>query len=194
MADRPSPPFLTIFTRHLPSREEEFARCVKSIRNQPCHDYQHLVVEDVTPYDVHEADKLFHIHRDEVVGRYVHMLDDDDYLIDNDFIGTVRQIAEDDDPDVVIVKMHRAMPQFDDVLPPSHLWGKRPEPGKIGAPCFVVRASVWKKRCKLFGWPTKGHGDHCLIAALWDEGYRFHWLDRIVVRVDRIGHEKLRGK
>lgn len=186
-------PFLTIFTRHLPERVDLLNRCIQSVRQQSCEDYQHMVVEDTSKhYDVHAADSMFSRFKDGIKGRYVYMLDDDDYLIDEDFIGVIRSAAQQECPDVIMVRMERAVKPFNDVLPPRNLWEKRPQPGKVGAPCFIIKANVWKEYCYLFGKPTKGHGDHCLIATLWDEGYKFHWLNRVVVRIDRIGHQEKR--
>jgi hypothetical protein len=183
-------PFLTVFTRHLPERRDLLSRCKRSLAAQTCQDYQHLIITDDSSYNVHEADKLFHLHRDSVKGKFVHMLDDDDFLVDNRFIEDIREIVRKHDPDVIITKMERAIPSFNDTLPPNDLWGKRPVAGKIGAPCLIVRASIWYEHCSLFGWPTRGHGDHCLIATLWDKGYRFYWTDRVAVRVDQIGHRR----
>ena len=186
MADSP---LITVFTRHLPHREKLFKRCVSSLARQTCQDFKHLIIVDKDHLGIAEADKMFHRNLHLVTGKYTYMLDDDDYLIDTEFFQTVEDISNRSNSDVIIARMQRALSPFNDILPPDYLWDTRPVAGKIGAPCFVIKTSIWKQHCYLFGWPTYGNGDHCLIATLWDKGYSFHWLNRVVVRIDQIGHE-----
>lgn len=127
-------PFLTILTRSF-RRPESLGRCVNSVALQTDPDVEHVILHDPIGRGVGWSylNLRYAIPR----GEYVFMLDDDDYLINRDFVAALKQCAQDNDqPDVIYIKMDVSgtiMPDFTDGL----------QRGWIACSCFAIRREVW---------------------------------------------------
>lgn len=180
--------FLTIITRHVIGREKLLARNTRTVKSQTCDDYEQIFLIDDQKRGMLWADRNLHANRDKPTGRYVYVLDDDDYLVDNQFIEKAKELLGNSSPAVIMVKFRRK-PFNNQILPESQHWGKRPEVCHVGSPNFVVRRDVWVKYIHHFGAAGDPYSDFHFIRSIWDAGHKFVWLDRIVAEVDRIGHK-----
>lgn len=179
-------PFLTVITRTMPGREKWLERNIESWRSQTDQDYEQIVITDsYKKWDMLRADRMLPDIADQVTGKYVYILDDDDYLIDKEFVAEVKKAAQQGHPEIIMVKMRRDA-IFHDVLPKR--WGQDPEQGDVGTPCFVVRTHVWKTHIWQFGQAiNQGFGDFSFINNAFAFGSSVAWLDRVVACVDHIG-------
>jgi len=149
-------------------------------------DWTQKIITDSGSHGYAWADKNIARHKHEVHGDYVYILDDDDYLIDPDFVLVAKQVAVKHDPDIIIVRA-RWKPFGGRVLP-SRCWGKYPEMGDIGSPCFLVKKLLWREHIEQWGQPACG--DFYFIKSLFDADCSVFWLNRVVAEVDQIGHIK----
>ena len=178
-------PYLTIITRHLRTRPSMFAKCVTSIANQSVTDIEHIVLIDNEGRGMQYANRLIADNARTPRGRYVYILDDDDFLTDYEFASLLRDITDNHDPDVVVFKFK--WPQgfsMGELLPTKTMWEKTPMHGHIGSPCFAVRAEVFKEHAHMF---DQAHsGDYFMIRSIWDHGHSFFWWNRVVGSVGRV--------
>lgn len=132
---------------------------------------------------IHAADQSLHTHRHHILGQFIYVLDDDDYLVDKTFVEDLKEVVQIHDPQIIMVKVH--FPQG--IFPEP--WGEPPQMCRIGAPNFVVERVVWKNHIESFH--KNGHdgraGDFNFIDTLFSQHYRIHWWDRIVAKVPRVG-------
>lgn len=182
-------PFLTIVTRHLYTRKAQLKRNKRSVRSQmeAKQLIEHLIIVDRKRRGYKWADKNLSNIASHINGRYVYILDDDDYLIDPKFVKTIKRIARKrNNPGVIIFKA-RWKPFHGRALPSSRYWKRKVVCGDIGSPCFAVRADLWKKYIRKFGRPA--HGDFHFINKVVKSGCSVYWLTRIVAEVGQIGHQ-----
>lgn len=172
-------PFLSIVTRCSPGRRELLERNELSIAAQTDGDLEQIFIEGAA--NLYEANLSLAMAGDVLVGEYVYVLDDDDYLCDSDFVTAAKKAAE-DAPDVIMVRA-RWVYLAGHILPDAPNWGRPPVLGKVGSPCFLVKREVWREHIRSFGRPRCG--DFHFIRKLWDMGCSFLWLDRVVAEVDR---------
>lgn len=170
--------FLTIYTPTY-RRPRFLAACKESVAAQSDRDYQHLVIEDRVGVGV---EGMFLAVRDNVgliEGQYVYMLQDDDVLVDRDFVRELKRFVwEHNDPPVVIVrnKKHGLQPRR---------WRQAPQLGSIDLGSYVVRADVFCRHADQFG--ARYEGDYDFIRFLWDRRYTFAWWDRLVAEAQQVG-------
>lgn len=187
-----SQPFLSIVTRHLPARKRYFERCALSIVRQSDQDYEHVVL-DCLPSSYQDCNTVFYPNRHRVTGKYVFILDDDDYLINLDFVKGLKEQAV-NDPDVIWVKW-RTIGTFDNVpLPFPEQWeqlsrGLPPIMGTMGSSNFVVRNQLYQDYIKHSeeNWMC---GDYTFIAAIYAAipNLRITMWDEFGAAYDHIGH------
>jgi hypothetical protein len=170
-------PFMSFVTR-VCKRPIQLLRCLESISCQTDQDFENVLLVDSVGVGVNKANEFFYEHRYRVRGQWVYMLDDDDMMIDNDFIAAIKQTVDDYNPDIIMVKAsHMGM-----ILPDALVWGKKPVGSHIGTPAFVVRNDIWREHIKEFG----GHGyagDFTFGLELFKHDYKIYWLDRVVCSV-----------
>lgn len=171
-------PFLSIVTR-CHKRPKGLLRCLESIAGQTDSDYENVLIVDTQGVGVERANALFYEYRDRVHGEYVHLLDDDDVLIDQELVSRLKCIAQTHNwPDVI---MFRALHGGGKILPPDSLWGERPKGGQIGGESYVVRRDIWKRHIKTFG--EHGYpGDFYFISELFSHNYSIFWCDTVIAQ------------
>lgn len=174
-------PFLTILTRCSPYREEHFLeRCKASVVSQTDQDLEHVLVRGGDNFaeaikSVAEAKPLVH-------GKMVLILDDDDFLFNPRSVEKLKEVWEQEGPDVIMVRQMRMGEPF----PSDDRWEQKPRSGHIGGQNYVVRGEVWHAHIDTYSSYEWG-GDHHFIGELWDRGYEFYWLDVMMVETDNIG-------
>jgi hypothetical protein len=171
-------PFLSIVTR-CHKRPQGLQRCLESISKQTDPDYENVLIVDTKGIGVIKANGLFYQHRDRVRGEYVHLLDDDDVLVDTELVWRLKCIAKTHGwPDVI---MFRAVHPGGQIKPPDKLWGQRPVGSEIGGESYVVKREIWKRHIKTFG--EHGYpGDFYFITELFNNGYSIFWCDTVIAQ------------
>jgi glycosyltransferase involved in cell wall biosynthesis len=165
---------MTFMTFYTPTykRPTFLILCRQSVQMQTCRDFQHMVIVDDCGIGVDGMFRDIRRHVDQIRGRYVFILADDDRLIDPEGLERVQQFAtEHDYPPVIIVKNYK----WGDVFP--KLWEQEPQLGMIDTGNFIIRADVFRDNADKFG--ERYEGDYDFISHLWRAGYPFFWFDYI---------------
>lgn len=173
--------FLTIYTPTY-KRPTLLAECRASVAAQSDADYQHLVVEDAVGIGIGGMFAAIQTNAPLVEGEYVYILQDDDLLVDRDFVRELKRFVwEHNDPPVVIVRnrKHGLQPRC---------WQQPPQLGSIDLGSYVIRADVFCRHADRFG--KRYEGDYDFIRALWDMHYPFAWWDRLVAEAQQVGMGK----
>lgn len=161
--------FITFYTPTY-KRPSYLAVCRQSVQKQTCKDFQHMVIVDDTGIGVDGMFLDIRRHVEQIRGRYVYILADDDRLIDERCVKTLRDFCDQwGNPPVVIVKNWK----WGQVFP--LVWEAEPELTKIDTGNFVVRADVFRENADAFG--LRYEGDFDFIHNLWNQGYPFAWFD-----------------
>ena len=180
---------ICFITRCHPKRPNMLRFCVDSVKSQSCKDYQHLLLHnDRTKegYGVARANRALHT-ASPLRGEYIMVLDDDDFLVDNNFVAEFKEVVSKGKPDIV---MFRGIVMGGGILPPDDIWGKPPQRAGIGSFCFAVRKDVWYKYIK-FWVGSEGHtymGDYTFINKCYHSVATIHWLDKLVTCTQRVSH------
>jgi len=172
-------------TRCHPLRAKELEACKTSIASQVCDDYEHVLIPDLTEKGCGrlEANQLFATFKGnpKIKARYLMVLDDDDMLIDDDFVGILKAIVEKQPYDLVIFKgwhFHHG------VLPSPDMWRRPIQLAKIASFCMAVERDLWFRYIIRFGLKARG-GDFEFMRAVYKEAKSIYWLDRKVARTQR---------
>lgn len=174
---------IAFVTRVHPERSSMLKVCVESVRMQTSNDYIHILYRhDKTKkgYGKLEANKSFEQIKS-IPAHYVMVLDDDDMLIDAEFVEIFREKTKGNDPEIVFFKgtiSGRAE------YPRPEIWGKAPVLAKIASFCFAVRLDVWKNHIHEFGARYSG-GDFCFISACYKNTTKYLWINRVVARTQK---------
>lgn len=170
--------FLTFYTPTY-RRPHLLAECIASVQAQSDPDWQHLVIRDEVGIGIEGVFAAVPEHTPEIEGDYVYMLQDDDLLVDRDFIRDLKRFVwEHNSPPVVIVRnqKHGLQPRR---------WQAPPQLGSIDLGSYVIRADVFCENAHRFG--RRYEGDFDFIRALWDLRYPFAWWDRLVAEAQQVG-------
>ena len=187
-------PFITFVVRHHAGRPTFLQENRESLEMQTDPDWNRLVITDTVGYKIWGADKVLWFTREFVTGDYVMVLDDDDRLLDSEFVAKMKKIAEEHDPDVIAFKFWWPVGwRKIEYLPDDRYWGKRPVRGHWGSCCHIVKRELWQKYIRWFGWnPSQDAGarggDFWFIQKLWDESSKFYFHDEIMGEVQEIGN------
>lgn len=172
------PPLLTIITRTFRGRPGLLRRCRASVRDQSRFNLvEHLMFIDHEKRGVEWSYDNLNLVVPSIHGDYVMLLDDDDYLIAENFVECLeRDVTTGGDVYIYRMDMGNGL-----ILPPIQKFGVRPELGKIACSCFVVKREVWISHVFDFG--PYYDGDYRFISKLWDDGCSFRFIDQAVSRV-----------
>jgi hypothetical protein len=119
-----------------------------------------------------------------LTGDYIWILDDDDECIDELFVATLKRVASQHNPDVIMVKMDHGIYG---ILPDVASWGLEPIKAHIGCSAYVVRREVWQRYAH--AWQGANYSsDFDFISAIFDDtSLVIYWLDLVASRVQQIG-------
>jgi len=167
---------IAFVTRVHPKRAEMLKICIDSIKTQTSDDYIHILYRDdktENGYGMLLANQsLVKIPLVDV--RYVMTLDDDDMIIDPNFVKVFKKIVDDNNPEIVFFTGIL----FGRKIPPKSQWGKRPRRRLINGFCLAARLDVWKKHIHEYG--RKQAGDYNFIFACYKNTKNHFWLNRTV--------------
>jgi glycosyltransferase involved in cell wall biosynthesis len=159
-------PFLSIMTRCF-KRPKQLERCIASVQNQTDQDYEQLFIKDDQGRGLFWANSQIFGNRHRVNGKWVYILDDDDYLTDSYFIEDLKKIDASNNIDIVICKGY-----IGDKLYPTY-WSGPPYRGGLGSPNFIVKANLFKNYSE--NWCKAKAGDYFFIRRVYNYGTTYWW-------------------
>ena len=188
---------IALITRVHPQRPNMLKKCIESVNAQTSDDYIHVLHRDDKTgrgYGKHNANRSFTKIKN-IQAKYVMVLDDDDMLIDNDFIKEfvhnleTFKALEVIEPEIIFFRgiVHKL-----GILPKPEFWKKSPTYGQIASFCSAVRHDVWMKHIRSFGNKELG-GDHCFIATCYKNTEHHFWWNRVVASTQK-GPGRARGE
>lgn len=166
-------PFMTIVVRCF--RKPKCLRNNRdSIMRQTDHDFERVYIIDPVGYGLGPADEALDQYKHLNMGKYIVTVDDDDYIVDPNFIRKVKVFAERENyPDAIIWRGR--IPPYDQPLPRiNDQWGKRPHKCQIGSFCFGIKREVYNEfvcNCR-----TGKTGDFDFINSIWKAKKQFGWM------------------
>ena len=174
---------VAFMTRCHPLRKEKLEICRASVARQTCQDYEHILIHDTTEEGCGRlrANQLFAIYKDtmKIDSRYLMVLDDDDMLIQDKFVETLKALTEKQPYDLVIFKGYVGR-----ILPLPELWKKPIKVAGIASFCMAVEKNLWYKHIDKFG--TKARcGDFEFMQAVYEDAKSIYWLDMEIARIQR---------
>ena len=177
---------IAFITRIHPKRPNMLEKCMESVKMQTSDNYIHVLHrDDDTPggYGVSSANCSLTKIKD-IDARYVMILDDDDMLIDPDFVDIFAKIVEKNSPEIVFFKGE--ITDFG-ILPREEIWGKAPEFAQIASFCFAVRRDIWIANIDKFGKPARAGlgGDFSFISSCYKNTKNHLWLDRVIAQTQK---------
>jgi len=157
------------------------AVCVGSVKSQTDDDYIHILHRDdktKTGYGGLLANRSF-MKIKSIDARYVMILDDDDMLVDPDFVKDFKSVLK-NDTEIVFFKgsVHRH-----GVLPGPENWGKAPILAGISSFCLAIRTDIWMKYIHNFSWAWCG--DFHFFDACYKNTKNHVWWDRLVAKTQK---------
>lgn len=175
-------PFLTLFTRHMTSRPNFYAKHCESLAEQTCQDFEHYVVTDDVGRGWQWAQAQFEAHKDAVRGDFIMQLDDDNALAIPEAVNLLKCLAEGSRPD--IIAFHTDSLELG-IIPHAVCWNKGPIKGHMSGQDVAVRREVWQRHIHAHS-TGRYDSDYDFLAELWGCGYEVRWLDRLLVRCLRV--------
>lgn len=177
---------IAFVTRVHPKRSGMLKICIDSIKEQASNDYIHILHEDDKTedgYGIFLANQSI-AKISPINARYVMVLDDDDVLVDPNFVKIFRKIVNKNNPEIVFFK-GRVIGQG--IYPKKRFWDEAPRRRFIAGFCFAVRLDIWKKH--IHKWGKRTCGDYFFISACYKNTKNHIWLDRIVAETQKLaGH------
>jgi hypothetical protein len=164
---------------------------------QSCLDVEHIFLVDDEHRGLKFANQQFYRYRNVPKGRYVWALDDDDIVNDPYFVERIRELADEEDPDVIVVKtihehtgLVHPQPEIFDI---DWVAGERPDRWVGGGYCVVVRKDVWQRHLEPYfegqgeEWATGGDW-HFITSLLEDSSLSFASCDIVAGRQPQRGY------
>ena len=154
--------------------------CIASVATQTSKDFEHLLIKEdqgEKGYGIVKANAAL-AHVWPIHAEYVMVLDDDNMLVDMDFVRVFRDMVKREGrPEIVFFRGYIKSLGF---FPPENAWGKAPGLGYIDYFCFALRWDFWEKHIRLI--PDEVNHDFMLIDECYRDARHVYWLDRFVAR------------
>lgn len=178
-------PFLTIVTRVMkgkrPTLFEQHRKSVSTLGEN----LQQIFIIDDKKLGMLNANTSFSYVTDMIEGEYVHLLDDDDFYTEPEFINILKQHSS-GCPDVIFFKMKILTGDGDEIYPKPGSWNSRePKRGQIGGSCFVVRKWVYEKYIHHFAQQSLGDW-HFITEVLKDKTITTKWIDTNICETGKV--------
>lgn len=184
-------PFLTFVTRCY-KRPKGLNQNQQSMAMLAKHDadFEQILLHDEVGYGMLAANRSFALVSGHISGDYVHLLDDDDFIINPRMVTELREIAERENyPDVIFFRFIIKTGSWNDHYPTPDVWGKSEMKfAHIGGGCWVVRADIYRRYIQHFGHP-KG-GDYQFISRLMADKPTVYWHDVVMGETGKVSRGK----
>jgi glycosyltransferase involved in cell wall biosynthesis len=146
----------------------ELQRCINSILVQTDSDFEHIIIPDEIAHGIHWANRQIKEQAYKLQGKYVYILDDDDYITNPNFIEDFKKLLENlDSPDVIVCRGELNGKSF------PKIWKQDIRRGQIAAPNLIVRRQVFDQYAH--HWDQPRAGDYHFINAIYNSGHSFFW-------------------
>ncbi len=179
-------PFLTIITRCY-KRPTGLGANLRSV-NKLTFSREQIFITDNIGLGLLEANRSFSNPAvlEQIKGEYVFLLDDDDFIVNPQMIEDLKAVG---DYDIIFFRMTIKNGQNNNHYPTDELcWGKEPIIARIGGSCMVVKTEWYKKYAHNFG--VARCGDFYMLKAMWNDGPKVYWLDKIMSETGSVGRGK----
>jgi hypothetical protein len=153
--------------------------CIESVESQSCKDFQHILIREdqgAKGYGILAAEAALKKPWP-IQARYVMVLDDDNMLVDMDFVRIFKALVDKDNPDIVFF---RSFIKSLGIMPSLDRWRKPPECGFIDYFCYALRTEFRDKYINDV--PVAQNQDFLLIEKCYQNTTAVLWLDRFVAR------------
>lgn len=168
-------PFLSIITRRHGQRRPKGWQVNQSNMRRLKGDFEQITITDKKGMGLHYANMSFVLACPYIRGKYVYLLDDDDLINNPEMIPVLQEIAEKENPDVIVFRMIIKNGMNNNLYPTEACWrAKKPMLAHIGGSCMVVKADVFKRHIHHFGHPR--FGDFYFLDHMYKTGkLKWHW-------------------
>jgi glycosyltransferase involved in cell wall biosynthesis len=184
-----STPFLTVVTRAY-KKPRCLKENIKSLKAQTDQDYEQIFIIDKVGKGLAWADKALDLNKHRNNGKYIMVLDDDDKIVNRNFIFTLKDINKRFNPDLIIWRGY--FTEIDYVLPPiDSRWGDVPIRTLIGSFNYCVKKEYYDKYVHLC---TSGiSGDFDFLEGLYSNipKNKRYWLNSIMVQTQQKSYGKI---
>jgi hypothetical protein len=171
-----SKPIVTILTRkHGNKRPNLFKKHRKSLLKLKGR-FQQIFIEDKKGLGMLAANSSFQLAVPLIKGEWVYLLDDDDGIVDVVIISKIENL----DCDVVICRAKIGGL----IYPPNEVWEMQPQRAKIGGSNIFVKKDIFAQNIIYFS--HKQMGDFEFINVLWNKGYKFKFIDTVVMETYKV--------
>jgi len=173
---------IAFITRVHPKRPGMLKICIESVKAQTDDDYVHILHKDdktENGYGSCLADQSL-AKVSSINARYVMILDDDDKLIEPNFVKVFKKIVDRNNLEIVFFKGYIVA---GGTIPKGTYWKQAPCRRRIASFCFAVRLDIWKKYIHEFG--VKRNGDWKFISACYENTENHFWLNRVIAKTQK---------
>jgi hypothetical protein len=175
--DVSSHPMISVVTRAC-NRPQKLARNRQSLQYQTDPDFEQFIIDNSgQPVGYLSANTQIYKISDQLNGQYVYILDDDDFIVNDNFIKDFKYLVASQlfPPAVVICKGHIDSKCFPKV------WSAQLNRGQIGSPNFIVRNDIFEFHA--LHWIQARAGDFHFIKSC-QEKETFFWWDKIIFEAE----------
>ena len=158
--------------------------CRKSLADQTCQDFEHIIIVDEVGRGIPWANRQL-AERDwsDLSGQYVYILDDDNMMMPGAIGAIKHELVAADLPALMICRVHRIQPKLRGI-PKDEYWEKGPVLNTIDAGCVVVRHDLFLKAVKSY--PEIYTGDYDYILAAYTMAESVKWYKKLIMRAQGI--------
>ena len=155
--------------------------CRKSLADQNCQDYEHIIIVDEIGRGVAWANGML-AERDWscLNGQYVYILDDDNMMLPG-AIDSIRAAAT--SHDMLICRINR-LKRVHRVFPENKYWQKKPKYRHIDIGCVVLRRDLFLKAVKHF--TARYEGDFDFISEAYWIAESVNWVEKLIMKMQKI--------
>jgi len=174
-------PFLSIVTRTC-NRPNLLKICTDSVKAQTDQDLEQLFIIDEIGRGKVWAQASLNEYKDKlnINGKYVMVLDDDDFLVDLSFVEVLKNTVGCSSPDIIFFRGLLG----NKLYPPDELWEKPPVHARICTFCFAVKKDFYMRF--IHKWAQRDSGDFHFIRACFNASKNNLWINRAVAKAQKI--------
>jgi len=182
-------PFLSIITRKY-KRPIGFNKNQESIQSLIDKDIEQIFITDHKGLGLFAANTSFGNRqvREMITGKYVFLLDDDDFIVNPYMVSELIMVHAEFDPDVIFFRMNIIGGPNGDLYPTPNTWEKEPVIAQIGGSCFVVKREIYLKHIHEFA--KARCGDFAFIKSVFESGAKCFWHDSLMCQTGKISRGK----
>jgi glycosyltransferase involved in cell wall biosynthesis len=177
-----NPPFLTVVTRCF-KRPLLLKENVRSLKAQTDPDYEQVFIIDRKGQGLAAADKALNEYKHLNTGQYILVLDDDDKVLEADFIASIKGTAKSKDPDVMIWRGRFGKGYLTDLPPKDTNWGKTIVKAKIGSFNYAIKNELYEKYIHVCKTGIAGDFDFLKRVLNSSADLKVIWIDRTFVGI-----------